>query len=276
MAITADRNVRVRPVTADLADKPADMSGRFLAGRRLAPSQQHGHRPAAGSVVHVDGQEAALAIMPIPERQLLIAVNHVTGVIDVQRHRSRRLGIAGTVDAHHALHHPRQLQRRWRILPAAHRGLAHQTRPRLHQLAQRQAERRIMAQGIKVIGILVPTGDRQYPGLEDLSHAMGNPHQIARIGNTGCQRIANPQRALGHRQQQHPAVRAHAATVKRSCDLLAAHRWKRKQERAIIASGGSGPWHFLSWLQDGFNTHFLTSGQCFIPPPPTQNHPAGE
>lgn len=46
MAVTADSDVRVRPVTPDLANRPADMASGLLAGRRLASAQQNRKRPA--------------------------------------------------------------------------------------------------------------------------------------------------------------------------------------------------------------------------------------
>ena len=89
-------------------------------------------------------------MVTVPERKLLIAVDDIAGVVDIERYRLGRHGIAGAVDADHLGHHPSQFAYGRRILPAAHRRLAGETRARSRQLAQRQAEARIVTQGVKV------------------------------------------------------------------------------------------------------------------------------
>jgi hypothetical protein len=131
------------------------MAGRLGARRRLAGAQQHRHRPPRRRVVDMDRQEAALTMMPVPEGQLLIAVNDITGVIDIQRHRLGRGRIAGAVDVDHRPHHAGQLACGRRIFPPAHRWLAGKPRARSRQLAQRQAEARIVTQRVEIIGVLV-------------------------------------------------------------------------------------------------------------------------
>ena len=54
------------------------------AGWRLARPQHHGDRPRGG-VVDMDRQEAALVVVRIEQRQLLVAVHHIDGVVDVER-----------------------------------------------------------------------------------------------------------------------------------------------------------------------------------------------
>ena len=63
-----------RPVPADAAYEPAQMASDLLTRRRLAGAKQHRQRPAGRDVVDMDGQKAALVVMGIEQRQLLMAV----------------------------------------------------------------------------------------------------------------------------------------------------------------------------------------------------------
>ena len=92
-----------------------------------------------------------------------VTVHHVARVVDVERHGRRFGRIAAAVNGDHGTHHARQFAGRRRVLPSAHSRLTGKTRSRTRQLAERQAEARIIAQRIEVVGILVTTGDRQYP-----------------------------------------------------------------------------------------------------------------
>ena len=215
-------------------------------------------------------------MMPVPERELLIAVHDVAGVVDIQRHRHRSSGIAGAVNVDHCRQHLRQLTRTRRILPAAHRRLAGKSCPRSRQLAQRQAEARIVAQGIEIISVLIAASDRQHPGKKDIIKAVDHPRRIAGIGNAPRKPPANPHRALSLSQQQHATIRGQSATVKSGCDFLAANCWKRKSGRAIIASGGCGLWHFVSRCRLGLDTQFPTALQMLTPLLPTPQTTNGE
>ena len=54
-------------------------------------------------IVDVDRQKAALIVVGIEERQLLVAVNHVDRVVDVEHDRLGRRRVAGAVEIdHHA------------------------------------------------------------------------------------------------------------------------------------------------------------------------------
>lgn len=68
------------PVEADLAHEAPDMARRPRARRCLAGAQHHRHRSAGGRVVDMDRQEAALSIVTVPERQLLVTVPHPSQV----------------------------------------------------------------------------------------------------------------------------------------------------------------------------------------------------
>src|SRR5690242_15810991 len=87
MPVAADRDVGRGPMPADAADEPAQMAAHLLTGRRFARTQQYRYRPRHCRVIDMDRQKTALVVVGIEERQLLVAVNNVKGVIDVERHR---------------------------------------------------------------------------------------------------------------------------------------------------------------------------------------------
>ncbi len=196
-------------------------------------------------------------MVTVPERKLLIAVDDIAGVVDIERYRLGRHGIAGAVDADHLGHHPSQFAYGRRILPAAHRRLAGETRARSRQLAQRQAEARIVTQGVKVIGILVAARDRKHARAQDVVEAMDHPRRIAPVGNAAGKLPANPHRAFCLCQQQNTAIRSEAATVESCGDFLAMHRWESEWACDIIVHGGCGLWHFLPCDRAGVDTQFL-------------------
>jgi hypothetical protein len=95
MTVASDCDARERPAGTDAPYQPAQMSPYLDARGRLARPQHDGDRSAGGAVVDVDRQKAALVMMGVEQGELLVPVHHVTGVVDVQHHALRRLGIAG-------------------------------------------------------------------------------------------------------------------------------------------------------------------------------------
>ena len=65
------------------------MAAHLAARGRLAGPQDHRHRAAGGGVVDMDRQKAALVVMGVEQRQLLMAVHDIDGVVDVERDRRR-------------------------------------------------------------------------------------------------------------------------------------------------------------------------------------------
>src|SRR5712672_1407183 len=71
-----------------------------------------------GGVVDVDRQEAALIVMGVEQRELLMAVNDIHRIVDVERHRRGGSGVAGAVEVNHHAHQADQIAQRRRIFPA--------------------------------------------------------------------------------------------------------------------------------------------------------------
>ena len=86
MAVAADGDAGVGPVPADASDQAAQKLADLLARWRLARTQDHDHRPSRCRIVDVDRQKAALIVMGVPFRQLLVAVHDIDRVVDIQDH----------------------------------------------------------------------------------------------------------------------------------------------------------------------------------------------
>ena len=100
------------------ADQPAQVTADLDARGRLAGAQQHGDRTACRGVVDVDRQEAALVVMGVEQRELLMAVNDIHRIVDVERHRRGESGVAGAVEVDHHAHQANQIAQGGCVLPA--------------------------------------------------------------------------------------------------------------------------------------------------------------
>jgi hypothetical protein len=117
MAVAADGDPGLRPVLPDATDQAAQVTADLGARGRLAGAQQHGDGPARRRVVDVDRQEAALVVMGVEQRELLMAVDDIHRVVDVERHCLRRCCVAGAVEIDHHAHQADQIAQVRRILP---------------------------------------------------------------------------------------------------------------------------------------------------------------
>ena len=73
MTIAPDGDPGRRPMRADAADDPAQMAAHLLARRSFARPQNDGDGASRGGVVNMDRKKAALVVMRIEQRQLLMA-----------------------------------------------------------------------------------------------------------------------------------------------------------------------------------------------------------
>ena len=92
--IATERNARLAPTHADMPYQAAQMGAHLVAARRLAGPQHDRHGPALVRVVDVDRQKAALVIMSVEQRELLMAVDDIAGIVDVERDDSRLARVA--------------------------------------------------------------------------------------------------------------------------------------------------------------------------------------
>ena len=64
--------------------QPAQMRANLDTGRRLAGTQHDGDGPASVGVVDMDWQKAALVVVGVEQRELLMPMHDITGVVDVE------------------------------------------------------------------------------------------------------------------------------------------------------------------------------------------------
>src|SRR5674476_1311907 len=89
--VATERNSRLVPPRADMPYQAAKMGTDLDAARRLTGPQYDRHGPALLRVIDVDRQEAAFVIMSVEQRELLMAVDDIAGIVDVE-HDGFRLG----------------------------------------------------------------------------------------------------------------------------------------------------------------------------------------
>jgi len=63
--------------------------------------------------------------------------------------------------------------------------------PAAGQPSAGELERRIGAQDIEIVGILVAAADREHPGPDHVGDRMGDPRAIAPIGNAACRTLSH-------------------------------------------------------------------------------------
>ena len=96
--------------------------------------------------------------------------------------------------------------------------------PCLGQAAYRHLERRIVTQGIAVVGVRVAGGDQQRAEADHLGEAM--PHPLGRpwIGNAAGQPLGDPEPSLDLGQHQHTPIRGQPAAIEGEVNRLARNR----------------------------------------------------
>ena len=216
------------------------MAADLLAGRRLAGAEDHRHRAARGGIVDVDRQEAARVVMRVEQRELLVAVDDVAGVVDVERHLGGRHRVAGEPQIEHHPAEPDHAAQIGRVLPAGHRRLRAQVPAAVRQPAAGELERRIETQAVEIVGVLPAAGDGEDARPQNVGQRVRDPARVAPVGDRGGELDGDAEPPLGFRQQHHATVRGDPATVERGGDLLALDGWKREWQDRIVGHGGCG------------------------------------
>ena len=85
MGVAAEDHRGRWPALADTPDQMLEHGSDLLPGWRLALPQEYDHRLAALDIIDMDGQEAAGVIVSVEQRQLLLPMHRVAGVVDIQR-----------------------------------------------------------------------------------------------------------------------------------------------------------------------------------------------
>ena len=145
--------------------------------------------------------------MGVEQRQLLVPVHPVEGVVDIEQEAPRHLLEAVAKEVDHRRHHPRERGLGRQVLQPAHGRLRAQFGTRLWQAAHRHLEGRIVAQGVAVVGVFVTGGDQQRAKADHLGETMAHPLGRARILDATRQPIGETEPAFDLGQHQHARVR---------------------------------------------------------------------
>ena len=186
----------------------------------FAGAQQRQHRFAGGRVEDVDGLEAVFVIMGVEQGQLLAAVNGVIGVVDVEHDARRHAVEAGAEQIDHRQSHARQRAPRRRVLEPRQSRLRHQIATGLGQAPTGQLERRVEAQHVEVVAILISAGDGEQARCDHIGVGMGRARRIAPIGHAAGKQVGKTEPLLDPAQQQHAAVGRQPAAVEPGAQLL--------------------------------------------------------
>jgi hypothetical protein len=172
----------------------------------------------------VDRQEAALAVVGVEERELLLAVRRIAGVIDVEHEPPRHVGEAVAEQLNHRRHHP--LEGGWtrQVLQPAHGRLRAQVLAALGQPADRHLERRVDPQAVAVVGIRIAGRDQQGAEADHLGQGVPDPLRCPRVGEAARQPFGKPEPTFDLGQEQHPGIRGQPAAIEGEMDRLAADR----------------------------------------------------
>ena len=178
--------------------------------------------------------------MGVEQRQLLVAVKPVTGVVDVERDRRRRDREGAAEDVDQGGRHARHLTARRRVLQPAHGGLGTEIPAARRRPADGQFEQRIGAQRVAVVGDFVAAGDREHAEPEHRRERVDHQRRGAPLPDAARQRLSQAEPAFRRAQQDQPAVRRDQTAREIGGHLLALHGWKIEREKGIFGHGGRG------------------------------------
>ena len=245
VGISPEGEAGARPVPADAAHQVLEEGADLGTRRRLARAQENRHWLAALDMIDVDGQEAASVVVGVEQRQLLVAVHRVAGVVDVEGDRRRRGGEAAAEDVDQGGRHARHLDARRRVLQPVHGRLGAQVAAALRRPADGQFEQRIGAQGVTVVGVLIPAGDREHAEAQHRRERVHHQRRVAPVPDAARQRLGQAEPAFRPAQQDQPAVGRDQPALEIGGHLLAFDGWKIEREKGIFGHGGRGA--FVAW-----------------------------
>jgi len=228
MAVATHQDVDLGPMPADAFDDMLEDRADLFAGRRLALAQDHRHRLAAYRFIDVDRQKesSAVVVMGVEQRELLMAVHRVTGIVDVERDRGWRAPVAFAEPIHQRRHQAGDLDLRRRILQPRHRGLRTQRIAALRRMAYRHLEDRIVPERIAIVGVLVARRDRKHPQPKHLLKRVLDAFGLAPVPDARRKARGQPELLLDAAQHKHARIRRKLPTVEPNAQFLARNRWK--------------------------------------------------
>ena len=151
------------------------MGANLHARWRLAGPQNDGHRTAVFGVVNMDRQEAALIVMGVEQRQLLMAVHNIASVVDVQNNRRRLVRVRRHPLIDQRVGEADRILQRRPVLQPRQRRLRTQVRAAVGQPPAGELERWIGAQTIQIVPVFIAARDREDARADHVGERMSDP-----------------------------------------------------------------------------------------------------
>jgi len=174
----------------------------------------------------MDRQKATLVIVGVEQRELLMPVHDIAGVVDVENDRGGLAFVGGHPLIDERVGQPDRVLQRWRVLQPRQRRLRTQVGARVGQPPASELEGRVDAQGVEIVGVLVTAGNRQDASAHHVGQRVRDARRIAPIGKATRQSFRDRQPLLGHRKQHHAAIRSQSPAIEGGGHRFAANGWK--------------------------------------------------
>lgn len=209
------------------------------AGWPLSWPNERYDRLARVALEDVDRLEAVPARMRVEKRELLAAVHEIVGIVDVEHDGRRRdpIGLAEYVDETDADAVERTCV--GKVLQPRDGRLARQAGTALGRAVDRDLERRVVAERIEVVGVLVAAGDGDHARRHHIGVTVRDEQPIARLGQRSGDGRRQPEPARGLPQDNGAAVGAEVAGIARSCERLGLHGRQPGEEECSLHGDGS-------------------------------------
>jgi hypothetical protein len=123
VAVATNGDDGVGPVHPDAVHETAQMGSHLLAAGSLAGAQDGDNAMAGGRVIDMDGLEAPLIVMGVEQRQLLMAMHDIGGVVEIEGDGIWRTVVTSAPQVHRGVPQSDQRAQVRRVLPARHRRL---------------------------------------------------------------------------------------------------------------------------------------------------------
>ena len=220
VAVSAQQNLNVGPVLADTANDVAQNLRHLVARRSLAGPQQRQDRLARDPIEDMNRLEAGAIVVSVEEGEFLLTVHRIVGVVDVENDAPRRTCEAPAIQIDLAEPDPGQRAPIGKVLEPRQGRLAHEVSAGHGAATDGNLQRRIGAQCVDVVAILVAGRDHQHARLHHLGIAVLDASGIAFVAQTSGDRLGHAKACCDLAQHNHAAIRRQATGIERGCERL--------------------------------------------------------
>ncbi len=130
--------------------------------------------------------------------------------------------------------------------------------------SMRSLSKRIGAQMIKIIAVLVAARDGKHAGADHVSKAVHDPPRIAPLGEHQGQLLGHPDAPVGHGEKHDAPIGGQPAAVEGGCDLLAGDSWKRERQNRIVGHGECGDQHLCEGLVSATESYAMSEAYATL------------